>query len=166
MPLAWSGALAAGPALAAVHSKTEGRRYAIWIGILLVGLVIGQSVQMIREPEYAWQADMRAGAAWLRSHTTDETIGAFNAGIYSYYSERRVLSLDGLVDWGAIEARREERLLDYFAERGGELLIDHSEYLWGSFSSFFGSGELELIAQLPVNDPTYGPIVVYKMAGR
>ena len=76
---------------------------------------------------------------------------------------RRVINLDGLVDWGAIEARREKQLLDYFASRGGTLLIDHRDYIWNSFSSFFGGRSLELVAELPVADTTYGPIVVYRV---
>ena len=108
-------------------------------------------------PPPAWMSELAANTL------PTETVGAFNAGIYSYYSGRRVISLDGLVDWGAIAARREYRLLDYFVERGGSVLLDHREYLWASFSPFFGSRKLELIAELPVADSTYGPIVVYRV---
>ncbi len=164
VPLAWTCALVAGPSLASASESGLGKRVAVGVGIVLAFIVTAQTVKMIAEPEYTWQSDMRAAAFWLAANTQPtETVGAFNAGIYSYYSGRRVISLDGLVDWGAIAARREYRLLDYFVGRGGSVLLDHREYLWGSFSPFFGARKLELIAELPAADSTYGPIVVYRV---
>ena len=162
VPLAWGTALAVGPAVAAGFATALGKRLAVWIWIGISVVVIAQMIKTINEPGPKWQADMVAGAEWLAANTSpDETVGAFNAGIYAYYSGRRVINLDGLVDWCAIEARREKRLLDYFASRGGTLLIDHRDYIWNSFSPFFGERSLELVAELPVADTTYGPIVVY-----
>ncbi len=164
VPLAWALAVAVGPVAAAGLRTQLGKRVAVglWIGLGII--VIAQAIKTINEPGLKWQADMVAGAQWLKSNTApDEIVGAFNAGIYAYYSDRRVINLDGLVDWGAIEARREVRLLDYFASRGGTLLIDHRDYIWNSFSPFFGERQLELLAELPVADSTYGPIVVYRV---
>jgi hypothetical protein len=164
VPLAWSWAVAAGPLLAAGLAAPMGRRFGPGIGAVLALIVVAQSIKMIGEPEYKWQGDMRAGAEWLAQNVeATETVGAFNAGIYAYYSGQRVLSLDGLVDWGAIEARQEKRLLDYFVSRGGTLMIDHEAYAIGSFSPFFGSRTLELVAELPVAAKIYGPIVVYRV---
>jgi len=163
-PLAWGAALVAGPTFAAGLAAPIGKRFGVWVAVALGLIVIGQSIKMIGQPEYKWQSDMRAGAEWLAQNVSgDETVGAFNAGIYAYYSGRRVLSLDGLVDWDAIEARQEKRLLDYFVERGGTLIIDHEAYAIGSFSPFFGARTLEPITQLPTLDGTYGPIVVYRV---
>ena len=164
VPLAWGTALAVGPASAAGFTTALGKRLAVWIWIGVGVVVFAQMIKTINEPGPKWQADMVAGAEWLAANTSpDDTVGAFNAGIYAYYSGRRVINLDGLVDWGAIEARREKRLLDYFASRGGTLLIDHRDYIWNSFSPFFGERSLELVAELPVADSTYGPIVVYRV---
>jgi hypothetical protein len=164
VPLAWGTALVVGPASATGFATALGKRLAVWIWIGVGVVVIAQMIKTINEPGPKWQADMVAGAEWLAANTSpDDTVGAFNAGIYAYYSRRRVINLDGLVDWGAIEARREKRLLDYFASRGGTLLIDHHDYIWNSFSPFFGERSLELVAELPVADTTYGPIVVYRV---
>jgi hypothetical protein len=164
VPLAWACALVAGPILARALTVPIGQRYGRWVLALLGFVIVAQGIRMLGEPEYPAQTDMRAGADWLVANTSnDETIGAFNAGIYSYYSDRTILSLDGLVDWGAIEARQEKRLLDYFLARGGTLIIDHEAYAMGSFSPFFGAHTLEPINQLPVTDPQYGPIVIYRV---
>ena len=163
-PLAWGWAVAAGPMFAAGLATPIGKRFGVWIAVAFGLIVIGQSIKMVGEPEYESQSDMRAGAEWLAQNVSEtETVGAFNAGIYSYYSGHRVLSLDGLVDWKAIAARRDKRLLDYFVERGGTLVIDHEAYAIGSFSPFFGAHRLEPIVELPVSDETYGPIVVYRV---
>lgn len=158
-PLAWAWSLAAGPVLAAGLEAPAGRRYRRIVFGLLGLVVVAQSVKMLGEPEHLWQQDMRAGATWLTVNTPpQEIVGAFNAGIYAYYSHRRVINLDGLVDWGAIEARQQGRLLDYFVEQGGTILIDHEAYI-ESFSAYFGQRRLQEVARLPVADATYGAIV-------
>jgi hypothetical protein len=160
-PLAWAWVLVSGPLFAAGLTSPLGRRYGRFVGVLLSLILFGQALKMLAEPEYVWQSDMRTGADWLAGNTaSDEVIGAFNAGIYAYYSERRVLSLDGLVDWSAIEARQQNRLLDYFVERGGDLIIDHQAYA-ESFATFFGSRELQAVETLPVANTDYGPITIY-----
>lgn len=163
-PLAWAWALVGGPLLAAGLMSPAGRRFGRIMMVLLGLIVIGQSIKMLNEPDYRSQTDMRRGADWLAANTTAaDTVGAFNAGIYAYYSGRRVLSLDGLVDWGAIEARQQNRLLDYFVERGGTLIVDHRDYI-ESFRSFLGSRKLIEVKVLPVIDQTYGPLVIYSVS--
>ncbi len=163
VPLAWACTLVAGPLFARGLAAPIGARLGRWMIVMLAVIVVAQGARMLGEPEYPAQADMRAGADWLAANTEpNEIVGAFNAGIYAYYSGRTVLNLDGLVDWGAIEARQEKRLLDYFAERGGTLVIDHADYA-GSFSPFFGARRLVPIETLPVADEHYGPIVIYRV---
>lgn len=69
-------------------------------------------------------------ARWIDAHTApDARIGAFNAGIIGYFSNRTVVNLDGVVNLDAYRAKREKRLseyargrrLDYVADFGGEL---------------------------------------------
>lgn len=164
VPLAWSVALIAGPLFAQGLAAPIGTRLGRWIVVLLGVIVVAQGGRMLGEPDYQWQADMRTGADWLAQNTEPDTrVGAFNAGIYAYYSGRTVLSLDGLVDWGAIEARQEKRLLDYFVEQGGTLIIDHEAYAIGSFSPFFGARTLIPVETLPVTDDQYGPITIYRV---
>jgi len=163
VPLAWAWALLAGPLLAAGLATPFGRRYSLVITVVLGLIIVAQVIKMMGEPEYRSQSDMRAGAAWLVENVAPgETVGAFNAGIYAYFSERRVLNLDGLVDWGAITARQQKRLLDYFADQGGTLVIDHKAYV-ESFEEFFGARHLEPVETLPVVDLTYGPIQIYRV---
>lgn len=64
-------------------------------------------------------------ARWLATRTPpDARIGAFNAGIYSYFSGRTVVNLDGAVNADAYAARRENRLLDYAVAARLDHLVD------------------------------------------
>ena len=58
-------------------------------------------------------------APWIRSHTDkDAVIGGFNCGIVSYYSDRRVVTLDGVMNDAAIWAIR-SRTLEHFIDSQG-----------------------------------------------
>ena len=61
----------------------------------------------------------------LRDHTPPETIvGAWNAGILAFFSERTVVNLDGVVNDAALAALRDGRLLAYARERGVDGIVD------------------------------------------
>ena len=64
-------------------------------------------------------------AAWLKSHTAkDAVVGGFNCGIVSYYSDRRVVNLDGVMNDAAIWAIRSRTLEHYIDSQGIEYLAD------------------------------------------
>jgi 4-amino-4-deoxy-L-arabinose transferase-like glycosyltransferase len=66
-------------------------------------------------------------ARWLSRNTLPSArIGAFNAGILAYFSERTVVNLDGAVNADAYAARRDGRLFDYVLERRIGYLVDWS----------------------------------------
>lgn len=64
-------------------------------------------------------------AAWIKSHTEEDAIvGGFNSGIVSYYSDRRVVNLDGVMNDAAIWAIRSRTLEHYIDSQGIEYLAD------------------------------------------
>lgn len=64
-------------------------------------------------------------ATWIRSHTAkDAIVGGFNCGILSYYSDRRVVNLDGVMNDAAIWAIRSRTLERYIDSQGIEYLAD------------------------------------------
>jgi hypothetical protein len=66
-------------------------------------------------------------ARWLAGNTLPSArIGAFNAGILAYFSERTVVNLDGAVNADAYAARRDGRLFDYILDRRIGYLVDWS----------------------------------------
>lgn len=81
------------------------------------GLIIWNSG---REP-----TAFREAAAWAASNLpADATIGSWNAGTLGYWSERRVVNLDGLVNsWEFFERGRDD-LCSYWTETGITHVID------------------------------------------
>lgn len=70
------------------------------------------------------------GARWIDENLApDARIGAFNAGILSYFSDRTVVNLDGAVNAEAYRARRDGRMMDYIVARQLDYLVDWRGYL-------------------------------------
>ena len=64
-------------------------------------------------------------APWIRDHTEkDAIVGGFNTGITSYYSDRRVVNLDGVMNDAAIWAIRSRSLQRYIDSQHIEYLAD------------------------------------------
>jgi hypothetical protein len=70
------------------------------------------------------------GARWIDANLPpDARLGAFNAGILSYFSGRTVVNLDGAVNADAYAARRDGRMMDYILSRQLDYLVDWQGYL-------------------------------------
>jgi len=64
-------------------------------------------------------------APWIKSHTEpNAVIGGFNSGIVSYYSGRRVVNLDGVMNDAAIAAIQTRTLGKYIDSQGIDYLAD------------------------------------------
>jgi hypothetical protein len=108
---------------------------------------------------YPWQKDMWAANAWITQHLQpDESIGSFNSGIYAYYSQRRVVNLDGVVNHAAYSAVKQKSMMAYLAEDDVDYLIDSDWAIHTEYAPFMGSGypsDLKEVAIL--NEPGGGP---------
>ena len=70
---------------------------------------------------------------WIQAQTpSDATIGVFNCGAIGYFSDRRVVNLDGKVNPRAFEALRAGDIRRYISEQGIDYVIDH-EWILGRF---------------------------------
>ena len=68
---------------------------------------------------------MRRAGLFLKDHTPPgAVVGAANAGIVSWWSDRRVVNLDGLINNAAAQAIAERRLADYLVEQGICYVVD------------------------------------------
>jgi hypothetical protein len=100
---------------------------------LVLALAIGGSVILLTMLGLAnWRArtdldrqPFYRGAQWVRQNLPDQAIiGAWNAGLLGYLSERRVVNLDGLVNsWAYYEGGRHD-LCPYWDEMGITYLVD------------------------------------------
>jgi hypothetical protein len=82
------------------------------------------------------QLALYEGAQWIAQNTpTDAIIGAYNAGIMGFVSERRVINLDGVVNAEVIEYRLTDTMPDYLIRRHISFLADFSGVLTSEYSA-------------------------------
>ncbi|MCZ6765710.1 MAG: glycosyltransferase family 39 protein [bacterium] len=92
-------------------------------------------------------------ARWVDEHTAPhETIGVFQGGAVGYLSHRRVINLDGKVNGGALDALRSDRLSEYLADEGIDVLMDNAKVL----KLFIGTEELERGLRVHYNPIMHG----------
>jgi 4-amino-4-deoxy-L-arabinose transferase-like glycosyltransferase len=69
-------------------------------------------------------------ARWVEENTSpDDTIGVFQSGAIGYFSNRRVINLDGKVNRSALDALRDEKLAEYLRKEGIDVVIDNQKVL-------------------------------------
>jgi hypothetical protein len=69
-------------------------------------------------------------ARWVDDNTSpDDTIGVFQSGAIGYFSERRVVNLDGKVNRAALAALKEGQLGDYLRAEGIDVVVDNRNVL-------------------------------------
>lgn len=74
----------------------------------------------------SWNDSSHRAAQWIGDNTPEDAIvGSWNAGVLGYYTPRRVVNLDGLINnFDLAPYLRERRIADYIRERGIEYLSD------------------------------------------
>ncbi len=76
-------------------------------------------------------------ADWINKNLPPEArIGAFQSGIIGYFSQARVINLDGVVNQDAFQAIKDKRMLEYIENSGIQYVMDWQwmieDYLWKS----------------------------------
>ncbi|MBT4209333.1 MAG: hypothetical protein HOE19_00210 [Candidatus Komeilibacteria bacterium] len=142
-------------------------KFYILFGILLASsFYISWSRHLVNRD--ARQIQMQQISIWANNNLPADTkIGVFNAGIQGYFSNNKVVNLDGLVNFPGYRALAEYRLWDYAQEEGIEYLIDFDVYLDYRYNAFFGIDDLKSRLELIEHDllEAQGPkdIKVYKI---
>lgn len=171
VPLAWASALAVGPALARIGASLSignRGRAAVRAGLAAMAIVlILQGVKGWREGFYPWQSHMLAGARWVTSQAPETAVVAsFNSGLQAYYGDRPIVNLDGVVDWGALQAGESRSLLNYAQQRGATHLVDYQAYIFTQFAPYLEPGFTDClipVATLSPEFPPYGSVVAYRI---
>jgi hypothetical protein len=79
------------------------------------------------------QRDMLGAARWVAAHVPQVSrVGAWNAGIYSWYSGHTVVNLDGLInDEIAPWIHAGKPMIGYLDHRGIDVVVDYDELVQG-----------------------------------
>ena len=171
VPLAWASTLVVGPALARIGARLDtsnrGKALARAGLVALAVMLVLQGLKSWREGFYPWQRHMLAGARWIATQAPNEAVVAsFNSGLQAFYGNRPVVNLDGVVDWGALQAGESRSLLDYAQRRGATHLLDYQAYLFTQFAPYLGPGFADCltpVATLSPEFPPYGRVVAYQI---
>lgn len=80
----------------------------------------------VRDWNLSWNDESYLAAKWITANVPkDATVGSWNAGIVGYYSERKVVNLDGLINgFDLLPYLREDRIIDYIEREGLSYLSD------------------------------------------
>ncbi|MDH3214522.1 MAG: glycosyltransferase family 39 protein [Myxococcales bacterium] len=176
-PAALLGALLLGVAVAHLHgvlrdTRFGGRAVVALYALFAAGLAVAFGPPMagrwgLHSPHRVNQLE---AARWIDAHTEpDARVGSFNAGILGYFSNRRVVNLDGVVNEAAYRAKVEQRLpayvramrLDYVADLLGALRPircgEHGDRpcetvaVVGERVRAFGGGRIHILATRPAD---------------
>jgi hypothetical protein len=81
-----------------------------------------------------------------RKIPANDKVGVFNSGFVQYFTNERVINLDGLVNNEVLEYYKRRDGLRYFRERKIRWLLDTQGYLFDFFEPYFGPGSDSLLA--------------------
>ena len=114
--------------LARAVERSAWRAAPVLAGGLLALAVAAQTVRAdLRTPAYNWHRAAYDAAIWARTHVPEDAVLAMNdAGTFGYFSGRRVINLDGVVNTlGYQDTIREQRWVDYLHSRGVTYIVKH-----------------------------------------
>ncbi len=143
-------------------------RFAV-LSLVALYLSAAAYVLIIRQHSYPHQIQMLQAARWMKSNLPEDArVGAFNAGIYGYWSGRQVVNLDGVVNNEILEVFQQQRLGEYVQEKGIDYLVDYQSAI-ANYFKFFDHSEYLLPAEplFVLGDPAEDPsrkIVVYRLS--
>ncbi len=100
---------------------------------------------------YPWQREMRQASVWIDQNIPrSSTVGSFNAGIYAFYSGKRVVGLDGVVNHAAFEAIKSRDVLHYLQMNDIEFLVDYDSAIKREYAVFMGPGYPEELNEIAI----------------
>jgi hypothetical protein len=108
----------------------KGLRSFYWPAVAAVAVAGCLNVfgNLSRDPGRSWGAAAYEAARWARAHSSPDDVFAMkDAGNFGYFSERRVINLDGVVNNLEYQAALEERnLKGYLSIKGVRFIAQHA----------------------------------------
>lgn len=97
----------------------------LYLGLLIFFFSFYISHKTLFYAPYPHQVSMMKAAVKIKNNYLDGNFGAWNAGIFSFFSERAIVNIDGLINDEVLGRIKSNTLLDYFKERRITYLIDY-----------------------------------------
>ncbi|MCK5243476.1 hypothetical protein KAR34_13590 [bacterium] len=119
----------------------------------VVGVVVYLSLStyamIVKQTQHPQQTIMYQAAIWMQDNIpTPARVGAFNAGIYGFWSDRTVINLDGVANNDILANMKNKTLGEYFQKRKITYLCEFESTLEVYFEYFVDNykfSELEIV---------------------
>ena len=135
-----------------------------WFAVfaLVIAGIVGNCIRMIPPEKPNWPIASYTAALWARAHTDPSDIFALkDTGNFGYYSRRRVINLDGLVNnLEYQEVLKNKELQSYFVKNHVKYLVRHSTMGTNVIDGSYNSLTVTFPSKLYMVDSD--PIVLYK----
>ncbi len=119
-------------------------RKMLWVGALLALLLSG--AWSIANPFRVADRSKVMLNLIQKKLSPNDKVGVFNSGFVQYFTDRRVINLDGLVNNEVLEYYKNKNGMQYLRERKIRWLFDTQGYLFDFFEPYFGPGSDSLLA--------------------
>ena len=94
--------------------------------------------------KYKNQKEMYVVATWMKQNLPKSAIiGSWNSGIFGYFSERKVINLDGLINNDILIYLKSNSLYDYMEKQKINYIIDYDVMLYWQ-EKYFGRSLKEI----------------------
>ena len=101
------------------------RRLALSVTYGALAILLTYTTVTFDQNALPWQKTMLEGARWVGAHTPEDTVvGAWNAGITSFFSGRTTINLDGKINHEAAVAKISGDQTAYVQEQGIQIIAD------------------------------------------
>ncbi|MFC1706620.1 hypothetical protein ACFL59_07345 [Planctomycetota bacterium] len=116
-----------------IWKRFDGFRTRVLVASLCACVLVNSAVAGILAWHYqqgpsrwhSFHQDLCETARWMRRTLPEHAnVGAWNAGILCYFSDRTVVNLDGVVNDDALAALRDRRLQEYIEQRNIRFIAD------------------------------------------
>ena len=120
-------------------------------GVAVAAFAALLGLRLVTFKPYPWQVEVYQSQPALEARVpTDQLIGCFNAGIPAFFSERRIVNLDGLVNNAVFPYYRTHTFERYLYDHSVRYLIDEREALERALHFASVRPALEIIATEPL----------------
>jgi len=107
--------------------KNKNMFYLISIIFLIIVLINGY--QQWGDGYFKWQTPLYQDTIWLKENTKpNDIVASFNSGILSFFSERRVINLDGVVNYEVLSAIKNKSIINYMEKKNVSLWVDIAHF--------------------------------------
>ena len=140
---------------AAIADERARRWPAKALAVAVVFTVLGlvRYAQTLQQGYWAWQRDVYASIEPIEELVPDwARIGCFNAGIPGYFSQRRIINLDGLVNNAVVPYWQAKRFDQYLSDADIGIIYDEELSMARARQFSQGSPRLEEIARYPLTN--------------